>query len=118
MSIDKVRRLRREAETDEALLHRVSESPEAMVELLEERGIPEHLAVAMAAEDFQTEDFAGAQLGLWTWDCCCSTCCFTCWSNTTIDRKIAIADPGRGAKRADIEEEAQKPAGKRSKRDR
>jgi hypothetical protein len=39
----------------------------------------------MAAEEFKTLDFAGAGAGLWTWDCCCSDCCFTCWSHTCDD---------------------------------
>lgn len=77
MSLSKLRGLRREMTVDKSLNSRISAGPSQMVELLVERGIPEALAVGMAAEDFQDDTFGGA-LALWTWDCCCTGCCVTC----------------------------------------
>jgi hypothetical protein len=81
MSLAKVRVLREELGVDRSLSDRILASPEAMVQVLESRGIPKHIAVGMAAEDFKTIDFPGAEvLGrppIWTWECCCTECCFT-----------------------------------------
>jgi hypothetical protein len=50
---------------------------EEFAALLEEHGIPLALSKAMAAEDFQDASFQ-VDAALWTWDCCCTDCCWTC----------------------------------------
>ena len=76
MSLEKLRLLRRELRTDASLEKRIWSSPDEMSKLLVERGISEQLAIAMAAEDFQDEQFGG-RLAIWTWSCCCTNCCLT-----------------------------------------
>jgi hypothetical protein len=58
-------------------------TPQALAELLQERGIPQPLSKAMAAEDFQDAQFE-AEASLWTWDCCCTDCCLTCQMATQV----------------------------------
>lgn len=77
MSLEKLRYMRKELEMDARFRKRVTVGPAEMSKLLIERGIPEQLAVGMAAEDFMDDQFGGA-LALWTWDCCCTGCCLTC----------------------------------------
>jgi hypothetical protein len=78
MALEKVQLLREEFKVDESLANTTMASPDSMSRLLVERGIPENLAMGMAAEDFQDPDFGGGgRLGWWTWDCCCSGCCLT-----------------------------------------
>lgn len=81
-SLNKVLEIRSEINANEALSRKLVSSPEALRDYLSEKGIPEHLAAGMAAEEFKTVSFAGARAGVWTWDCCCTDCCFTCWSHT------------------------------------
>jgi hypothetical protein len=76
LALEKVRLLRKEFALDESLAKTAMSSPEKMSQLLVERRIPEGLANGMAAEDFQNPDFA-RNIGLWTWDCCCTGCCIT-----------------------------------------
>lgn len=83
LSLIRVRALRKEIELDRDLDKRLRSSPEGMRDVLMERGIPEALAVGMAAEDFQSPDFGG-KLGFWTWDCCCTGCCVTSCIGTNI----------------------------------
>jgi hypothetical protein len=75
-SLEKVRLLRKEFALDSELAKKTMSSPENMSKLLVERGVPEHLAVGMAGEDFKDREFGG-RLGIWTWDCCCTGCCLT-----------------------------------------
>lgn len=77
MSLDKLRFMRKELEMDARFRKRIQAGPAEMTKILVERGIPEQLAVGMAAEDFQ-DDVFGGNLALWTWDCCCTGCCITC----------------------------------------
>jgi hypothetical protein len=77
ISLDKVRLMRKEIEADQRLTKRIRSGPAEMTKVLVERGIPQHLAAGMAAEDFQDQSFGG-ELGFWTWDCCCTGCCLTC----------------------------------------
>ena len=76
MSLEKLRLLRKEIQVDDELRKRVLSTPDDMAQVLTDRGIPEFLAVSMAAEDFQDRAFGG-RLALWTWDCCCTGCCLT-----------------------------------------
>lgn len=78
MSLEKLRGLRKEIQLDSALSERVRSSPQGMMDVLTERGIPQHLAAGMVAEDYQDEGFDVNNLGFWTWDCCCTACCITC----------------------------------------
>jgi hypothetical protein len=48
-----------------------------LAEIFEENEIPQQLARAMAAEDFQDASFLEAHDAFWTWDCCCTDCCLT-----------------------------------------
>lgn len=84
-ALKRVIQLREEINSREDLAKQLQASPEALFDFLKSRGIAEHLSAAMAAEEFKTTNFRGGQLGLWTWDCCCSDCCFTCWSHTCDD---------------------------------
>lgn len=77
MSLEKLRGLRKELQLDSQLGERVRSSPDAMMEVLTERGIPQYLAAGMVAEDYQDEGFDPG-LAFWTWDCCCTACCVTC----------------------------------------
>jgi hypothetical protein len=63
-------------ETPENPKRRIN-TPALFAELLEERGVPQPLSKAMAAEDFQDPSFQ-TEAAIWTWDCCCSHCCLTC----------------------------------------
>jgi len=82
-SLQKVRNLKTECEEDADLNKRIRSSPEAMATILHERGVPAPLAIGMAAEDFRAPNFGGS-LGIWTWDCCCSSCCITSCIGTNI----------------------------------
>lgn len=82
-ALEKVRLIRKEFELDPGLSKRAFTDPEAMKDLLVERGVAEPLAYGMAAEDFKAADFGG-RLSLWTWDCCCTECCFTSCNCTLI----------------------------------
>jgi hypothetical protein len=62
---------------------RVINTPQLFAELLEERGIPVQLSKAMAAEDFQDASF-DVEMAMWTWDCCCTACCWTCEMATQV----------------------------------
>jgi hypothetical protein len=92
-AIGSLRKIRLEAERDPALVRQMRKSPEAMVAELEQRGIPKPLAAAMAAEDHKTVAFPGGELGFWTWSCCCSVCCITCISDTTVNANSFEAGP-------------------------
>jgi hypothetical protein len=81
LSLEKVRLLRQEFVHDRALAKKAMSDPEALSELLIQRGIPENIAYGMVAEDFQDESFA-SRAGFWTWDCCCSSCCLTSCNGT------------------------------------
>lgn len=64
-------------------------TPQLLAEFFEENGIPKPLSTAMAVEDFagMEGDFPAppdADLITWTWDCCCSSCCFTCSMATQV----------------------------------
>ena len=87
MSLEKLRFMRKELEMDARFRKRVQVGPAEMLKILVERGIPEQLAVGMAAEDFLDDKFGG-NLALWTWDCCCTGCCLTCvcTSNTVASQ--------------------------------
>jgi hypothetical protein len=87
--------IRSEINSSDELSRKLQSSPEALRDYLREKGIPEHLAAGMAAEEFKTLDFAGANAGLWTWDCCCTSCCFTCWSRT-CDQTNSFTSRGLG----------------------
>ncbi|WP_342736293.1 hypothetical protein [Bradyrhizobium sp. B117] len=82
VALRKVLELRAKVLSDEELSQKLRASPEVLFEFLKSNGIVEHLSAAMAAEEFKTMDFPGGGLGLWTWSCCCTKCCFTCWSQT------------------------------------
>jgi hypothetical protein len=82
-SLETLRELRKEFGVDEGSGDRTVSSPEQLAELFEERGIPLALSRAMAAEDFQDENFA-AEASLWTWDCCCTDCCLSCSMATKV----------------------------------
>lgn len=82
-SLQKVNNLKQECEADAELNKRIRSSPEEMAKVLFERGVAAPIAVGMAAEDFQAPNFGGS-LGLWTWDCCCSSCCITSCIGTNI----------------------------------
>jgi hypothetical protein len=85
-SLETLREMRKEltdASASEAPGGRIVATPEQLAELLEERGIPQPLSNAMAAEDFQDETFA-AEASMWTWDCCCTDCCLTCQMATQV----------------------------------
>jgi len=62
---------------------RLINTPELFAELLQERGIPQPLSKAMAAEDFQDAAFE-VEAAIWTWDCCCTHCCLTCDMATQV----------------------------------
>lgn len=83
MSIEKLRSLRKEIEIDKELNKRIRSTPEEMAKILVERGIPAHLAIGMAAEDFQDPNF-GQLIAMWTWDCCCTGCCVTSCIGTSF----------------------------------
>jgi hypothetical protein len=85
MSLEKLRGLRKEILLDEELEKRITSSPEAMTKVLTERGIPEVLAVGMAAEDFQDPNYL-PNLAIWTWNCCCTACCITCIIHTSKNK--------------------------------
>ena len=89
LALEKLRSMRREIEMDSRFKKRVEAGPAEMSKVLVERGIPEVLAVGMAAEDFQDLRFGGA-LALWTWDCCCTGCCLTC----VCTNNTSAYDPG------------------------
>jgi hypothetical protein len=91
VSLEKVRALRREIQLDEDLDKRIRSTPEGMTRVLVDRGIPIHLALGMAAEDFQDPGFGGA-LSLWTWDCCCTGCCVTSCIGTNITNSITARE--------------------------
>ncbi|CAN5158476.1 hypothetical protein BH11PSE10_BH11PSE10_08710 [soil metagenome] len=97
LSLEKLRGLRKEIKIDAALEKRIKSSPETMKKLLVERGIPEALAIGMAAEDFQDANFMPS-LALWTWDCCCSGCCLTCicTNNTSAYQNPGAINEQRG----------------------
>jgi len=78
MSLEKLRGMRKELQLDSELNKRVRSSPDEMMKVLTERGIPAGLAAGMAAEDFRDQGFAARNLGWWTMDCCCTACCITC----------------------------------------
>jgi transposase len=80
-SLETLREMRKEL-TDEPGGRAVT-TPQELADLLEERGIPQALSKAMAAEDFQDETFA-SEASLWTWDCCCTDCCITCQMATQV----------------------------------
>jgi hypothetical protein len=82
-SLQKVKNLKQECDEDEELNKRVRSSPDEFASVLFERGVSAPMAIAMAAEDFQAPNFGGS-LGLWTWDCCCSSCCVTSCIGTNI----------------------------------
>jgi hypothetical protein len=98
LSLEKVRSLRQECQIDERLNERLRSDPREMATILIERGIPQPMAVSMAAEDFRSPDFGG-ELALWTWDCCCTGCCVTSCIGTNITN-VAVLQfdelPGRG----------------------
>jgi hypothetical protein len=91
MALEKVRLARKEFSVDKSLAAKVMNSPEEMSKFLTERGVPEFLAVGMAAEDFKSAEFAGAA-GIWTWDCCCTSCCLTSCHCTLITSIGAMGD--------------------------
>jgi hypothetical protein len=95
LALDKVRMLRKEFAMDDSLAERTMASPASMSDLLIERGVPEHLAVGMAAEDFKAGDFGG-RLGLWTWSCCCTACCLTSCHCTLVTSIGVQQEAGRG----------------------
>jgi hypothetical protein len=76
-SLEKVRLMRKELQLDNALATRIWRSPDEMMKVFMERGIPQELAGGMAAEEFQDPNFkgGGGGIGFWTWDCCCITSC-------------------------------------------
>lgn len=82
-SLQKVRNLKSECEGDDELNKRIRSSPEEMAKILFERGVSAPIAIGMAAEDFNAPNFGGA-VALWTWDCCCSSCCITSCIGTNI----------------------------------
>lgn len=82
-SLQKVRHLKQECNDDTELNKRIRSSPEEMATVLFERGVSAPMAIGMAAEDFRAPNFGGA-VGLWTWDCCCSSCCITSCIGTNI----------------------------------
>ena len=90
-----VRRLRRQLTAHEEFATAEQEgsrqlnTPEKLAEYFEEHGIARPLSIAFAAEDFAAmgQSFAGdfdVQAATWTWDCCCSSCCFTCSMATRV----------------------------------
>jgi hypothetical protein len=83
LALEKLRMLRKEFAMDEGLAKKAMADPESMSELLIQRGVPEHLAVGMAAEDFKSADFARG-VGFWTRSCCCTACCLTSCNCTLI----------------------------------
>lgn len=52
-------------------------SAAVLAEIFAENEIPQQLARAMAAEDFQDASFLEDHEAFWTWDCCCTDCCLT-----------------------------------------
>ena len=99
MSLEKLRFMRKELEMDSRFRKRVTGGPAEMSKMLIERGIPEQLAVGMAAEDFLDDQFGG-QLALWTWDCCCTGCCLTCvCTSNTVARELGeeVINPASNA---------------------
>lgn len=89
-----LRRLRqelaeRQAQADSGEEQRFINTPQLLAEYFEENGIPKPLSTAMAMEDFANMegDFPtplDAEMVTWTWDCCCSACCFTCSMATQV----------------------------------
>ena len=94
LALEKVQLLRREISGDARLGERIRKSPEEMMAVFESRDIPRHLAAAMTAEEFKREDFAGAELGIWTFDCCCSGCCITCITTNGFAPEVIRQRPG------------------------
>lgn len=80
-SLETLMKIREELESPTG--ERTISTPQALAELLEERGIPQPLSKAMAAEDFQDAQFE-VEVSLWTWDCCCTDCCLTCQMATQV----------------------------------
>lgn len=94
-ALQTLRRLRKELATREE--HGSTEkepryinTPQLLAEFFEENGIPKPFSIAMAAEDFAamegdfSSDFSEAEYVTFTWDCCCSICCFTCSMATQV----------------------------------
>lgn len=90
-----VRRLRRQLVAHEKFAapeqegSRQLNTPEKLSEYFEEHGIPRPLSIAFAAEDFAAmgASFASesdVQAATFTWECCCSDCCFTCSMATQV----------------------------------
>jgi hypothetical protein len=88
-ALNKVLEIRSEINASEELSRKLRASPEALRDYLSEKGIAEHLATGMAAEEFKSTDFKGGGLGIWTYDCCCTACCFTCWSSTCSSTNVS-----------------------------
>lgn len=88
LALEKVALLRKEIARDARLRDKLLHSPETMIETLEERGIPAIIGAGMAAEEFKRTDFPGGELGLWTWDCCCTGCCITCITTNNLAAEI------------------------------
>ena len=80
-SLEILRTMRQELRTPTG--DRAVSTPQALADLLEERGIPQPLSKAMAAEEFQDATFM-PDASLWTWDCCCTHCCLTCQMATEV----------------------------------
>jgi hypothetical protein len=87
-SLNTVRQLRDEAQADSVLNGRLSLSPESMATVLVERGIPIFLAVSIAGEDHVDPNF-GTALAIWTWDCCTTGCCISCFGASNNANAIA-----------------------------
>ena len=81
-ALQSLREVRQEISSGQLRDHTVS-TPQELASLLQERGVPRPLSVAMAAEDYQDSSFEAAE-GFWTWDCCCTACCLTGCTGTII----------------------------------
>jgi hypothetical protein len=106
LSLEKIQILRREISGDAEFGERIRKSPEDMMRTFESRGIPLPLASAMTAEEFKRQDFPGAELGIWTWDCCCSGCCITCITTNGFAPEVIESRPGVATKFAPRQDDA------------
>lgn len=81
LALEKVQNLKREIQIDEQLQKQLQSSPESMLAVLESRGIAKPIAAGMVAEDIGHNRFPGGELAFWTFHCCCTVCCLTCFTS-------------------------------------